>query len=85
MAAKLVHPSAQVLSAEQHARLKAEARTCYWLTIDHCAESTAWQELHLRVLDLVRQIDELDPRREVHIPGQLTPQRMIDISPFYPA
>lgn len=69
LGSKVDHPSAQRLTAEQHERLRAEARTLQWVVRErrHRAE---WAEVLARVEALVERVERLVPVVEVEVPAQ---------------
>ena len=69
LGSKVDHPSAQRLTAEQHERLRAEARTLQWVVRErrHRAE---WADLLVRVEALVERVEGLMPVVEVDVPAQ---------------
>ncbi|MFC5053082.1 hypothetical protein [Saccharothrix xinjiangensis] len=69
LGSKVDHPSAQRLTAEQHERLRAEARTLQWVVRErrHRAE---WADLLARVEVLVERVEQLEPVAEVDVPVQ---------------
>ncbi|MFC6094168.1 hypothetical protein [Saccharothrix lopnurensis] len=70
LGSKVDHPSAQRLTAEQHERLRAEARTLQWVVRErrHRAE---WADLLVRVEALVERVEQLVPVVEVDVPAQV--------------